>query len=206
VTEGTRLTSRHGPVRARNEHRPPLRVSSSSFEGATRHPYESGRHSVTGLTPALLHSGGDGLTGELAEQRRGVIPRHVRGTTCTYRCQSIKWLGRGSRYGGSVPTGASSEADLTRGGVQPPSEAEPHPRGGQALERGRPHLRGRPNLERGGTSPEGATGPRARRSFASAVLRPSSEAEFRPRAPGAIVLVGRWGHQGRDYVVLVLGL
>jgi hypothetical protein len=96
------------------------------------------------------------------------------------------------------PEGASSpraRRNLTRGGG-----------GGQALERGRPHLRGRPNLERGGTSPEGATGPRARRSFASAVLRPSSEAEFRPRAPGAIVLVGRWGHQGRDYVVLVLGL
>jgi hypothetical protein len=94
------------------------------------------------------------------------------------------------------PEGASSPE---RGGTSPEG-------GGQALERGRPHLRGRPNLERGGTSPEGATGPRARRSFASAVLRPSSEAEFRPRAPGAIVLVGRWGHQGRDYVVLVLGL
>jgi hypothetical protein len=129
------------------------------------------------------------------------------------------WLGRRSRYGGGVAAGASSEADLTRGGVQPPSEAEPHPRGGLTLERGGPRPRGRPalerdgphprgcsTLERGGTSPEGATGPRARRSFVSAVLRPSSEAEFRPRVPGPIVLVGRWGHQGRDYVVLALGL
>jgi hypothetical protein len=151
VTEGTRLTSRHGPVRARNEHRPPSRVPSSSFEGATRHPYESGRHSVTGLTPALPHNGGDGLTGELAEQRRGVISRHVRGTTCTYRCQSIKWLGRGSRYGGSMPAGASSEADLTRGGTGP--------RARQA-------------------SPEGAPSPRARWNLARGGDWPSSEAEF----------------------------
>jgi hypothetical protein len=74
--------------------------------------------------------------------------------------------------------------------VRPLSEAEPH-------------LRGRPALERGGTSPEGATGPRARRNltrggvqppsprarreFASAVSCPSSEAEFRPRVAGPTV-------------------
>jgi hypothetical protein len=58
---------------------------------------------------------------------------------------------------------SSSEAD-----VQPPSEVEPHSRGRLAL-------------ERDGTSPEGATSPRARRRFASVVSCPSSEAEFRPR-------------------------
>jgi hypothetical protein len=166
VTEGTRLTSRHGPVRARNEHRPPSRVPSSSFEGATRHPYESGRHSVTGLTPALPHNGGDGLTGELAEQRRGVISRHVRGTTCTYRCQSIKWLGRGSRYGGSMPAGASSEADLTRGGDWPSSEAGLTRGGAQPSSEVEPRPRGRLALERGGVLLARCCAPRAKRSFA----------------------------------------
>jgi hypothetical protein len=35
---------------------PPSSVPPSSFEGAARQPYESGRHSVTELTPALPHS------------------------------------------------------------------------------------------------------------------------------------------------------
>jgi hypothetical protein len=48
-------------------------------------------------------------------------------------------------------------------------------------------VRGWPALERGGTSPEGATGPRARQKFASAVPCPSSEAEFRPRVVGPTV-------------------
>jgi hypothetical protein len=57
--------------------------------------------------------------------------------------------------------------------------------------------RAREILERGGASPEGATGSQARRRFAGAVSRPSSEAEFRPRVAGPTVLVGRWGHQCR---------
>jgi hypothetical protein len=32
------------------------RVPPSSFEGAARRPYGGGRHSVTELTPALLHN------------------------------------------------------------------------------------------------------------------------------------------------------
>jgi hypothetical protein len=64
---------------------PLSRVPLSSFEGAARRPYESGQHSVTELTPALLHSilqCGDGLIGRVggtalgydsqACQRRGV--------------------------------------------------------------------------------------------------------------------------------------
>jgi hypothetical protein len=70
-------------------------------------------------------------------------------------------VGGEGRYGGGEP-------------VRPSSEAEPHPRG-------------RPALKRGRTSPEGATGPRARRKFASAVSCPSSEAEFRPRVAGPTV-------------------
>jgi hypothetical protein len=41
--------------------------------------------------------------------------------------------------------------------------------------------RARGDLERGGDSPEGASGPRARRRFARGGAQPSSEAEIRPR-------------------------
>jgi hypothetical protein len=58
------------------------------------------------------------------EQCWDLTPRRVRGTVRSCRCQSIKWLGRGSRYGGGVSGGHSSEEDLTRWGVQPPSEAD----------------------------------------------------------------------------------
>jgi hypothetical protein len=122
------------------------------------------------------------------------------------QCQSIKCPGRGSRYGGGGPARASSEAGLTRGGVQPPNEAEPHPRGRLSLERSGTSPKGASNPQVKRTSPEGASSPRARRGFISAVLCPSSEAEFRLRVVGPTVLVGRWGHLGRDYVARVLGL
>jgi hypothetical protein len=126
-------------------------------------PYKSGWHNVAELTPALPHSGRDGLTGRAGGTAPDMTPRRVRGTACTWGWRARRRLERG----------------------------RPHLRGRPALERGRPHPRGRPALERGGISPEGATDPRARRSFASAALHPSSEAEFRPRVPGLIVLVGR---------------
>jgi hypothetical protein len=49
----------------------------------------------------------------------------------------------------------------------------------RSLSEAETHSRGRPALERGGTPLEGATSPRARRRFAGAAPRPSSEAEFR---------------------------
>jgi hypothetical protein len=70
------------------------------------------------------------------------------------------------------------------------SEAEPRSRGPPAPERGGASLGGGgggPAHGRGRTSPEGATSPRARRRFASAVSCPSSEAEFRPRVAGPTV-------------------
>jgi hypothetical protein len=78
------LTSRHSHGQAWNRRPSPLsRVPPSSFEGMARRPYESGRHSVAELTPASPHSivqwRGWPHRGELAEQRRGVIPRRVRG-------------------------------------------------------------------------------------------------------------------------------
>jgi hypothetical protein len=92
-----------------------------------------------------------------------MIPRHVRGMTWhefvfdlgACMRQNIKCPGRGSKYGGGEPVRASSEA-------------EPHPRE-------------RPALERGGTSPEGASSPRAGRNLTRGGVRPSSEAEPHPR-------------------------
>jgi hypothetical protein len=107
------------------------RVPSSSFEGVSPDPYESGYHSVTELTPALPHSGGDGLTGRVG----GTAPGHN-----SQACQSIKCPLSGEQV-----------------------------RGRRACE----------VLERGGTSPEGATGPRARRNLTRGGARPSSEAEIR---------------------------
>jgi hypothetical protein len=68
--------------------------------------------------------------------------------------------------------------------MRPSSEAEPH-------------LRGGPPLERGGTSPKGATGPRARRNLARGGVQPPSEAEVRPysAAPlerSGVLLEGGW--------------
>jgi hypothetical protein len=51
--------------------------------------------------------------------------------------------------------------------------------------------RTRESLERGEVSPEGASGPRARRGFGGTALCPSSEAEFSPRGAGADRLMGR---------------
>jgi hypothetical protein len=79
-------------------------------------------------------------------------------------------LRSGSRYGGGEP-------------VRTSCEAEPRPRG-------------RPALERGGTSPEGVSIPRLRRSLVSAVLRLSSEAEFRPKVAGADYSGGALGPLG----------
>jgi hypothetical protein len=134
------------------------------------------------LTLALPHSAvqcaGMASPGGLAKQRRDMISRRVRGTTRggfvfdpgACKCQDIKYSGWGSRYGGGEPARASSEA--------------------------KPHPRGRPALERGGTSPEGASDPRARRNLDSMVLCPSSEAEFRPRVAGADCSGGPLGPTG----------
>jgi hypothetical protein len=105
----------------------------------------------------VLYSGGDDLTGMVGGTVPGYIAKRVRGTACSCSCQSIKWLDRGSRYGGGVPAGASSEADLARGGVQPSSEAKPRPRGRLAL-------------ERGGVLLARCCGPRAKRSFVRGCL------------------------------------
>jgi hypothetical protein len=147
------------------------RVPPSSFEGAARRPYESGRHSVTELTQALLHSVVQ-CRGwphrESWRNSRDMIPRRVRGTAqCGFvfdpgacKCQNIKCSGRGSRCGGGEPARASSEA-----------ESRP---------------RGRPTLERGGTSREEATSSRARRNLTRGGNWPLSEAEPHPRGRPAL--------------------
>jgi hypothetical protein len=141
----------------------------------------------TGLTAQCRIVAGMASQGGLAERRRDMILRRVRGTAWrrfvfdlgAYMCQNIKCSGQGSRCGSGEPMRASSEAEsslegvsgprarrsLTRGAVQPSSVAKSHPRG-------------RPALERGGISPEGVTSPRARWSLARRGVQPSSEVEF----------------------------
>jgi hypothetical protein len=75
-------------------------------------------------------------------------------------CQCIKSPCRGSRYGGGGPARSSSETV--------------------------PRSRGRSTLDRDGTSLEGASSPRARRSPARGGDRPSSEAEPYPRGRPAL--------------------
>jgi hypothetical protein len=174
------LVRRHGVVLGERGAgvRPFSRVPPSSFESAVRRPYESARHSVTKLTlaspPRRRTVAGMASPRELAEHRRDMIPRRVRGTarrgfvfySGTCKCQNIKCPCRGSRYGGGELVRASSEAEPHLRGRRLSSEAEPHPRG-------------RPALKRGGTSPEGATSPRARWNLTRGGDRPSSEAETR---------------------------
>jgi hypothetical protein len=111
----------------------------------------------TGLTAQRRTMAGMALPGELAEQRRGVIPRRGRSVARACRCQSIKWLGRGSRCRGDGPVGASSEANFARGGFSPRARRT-SPEGGSALERGGPHPRGLSALERGGPRLRGRLG------------------------------------------------
>jgi hypothetical protein len=77
----------------------------------------------------------------------------------------------GAGTGVASPQEPQARRRLTRGGVQPSSEAEPH-------------SRGRPPLERGGVSLVRCCAPRAKRSFARGW-------------PGLAALVGRWGRQVR---------
>jgi hypothetical protein len=60
----------------------------------------------------------------------------------------------------------SSEADLTRGGVQPSSEADLTRGGVQPSSEAEPYPRGCPALKRGGVSLARRCAPRAKRSFA----------------------------------------
>jgi hypothetical protein len=106
------------------------------------------------------------------EQHRDMIPRRVRGAArCGFvsdpgacKCQNIKSPYRGSRCGGSEPVRASSEADLTRGGVQPSSEAD--------LTRGGVQPSGEADLTRGGVQPSSEA------DLPRGGVQPSSEADL----------------------------
>jgi hypothetical protein len=92
----------------------------------------------------------------------------------------------GLKRGGTPLEGVSSSRlrwDLARGGIQPPSEAEPHPRG-------------RPALERGGGSSVRHRAPRAKRSSARGGRGQLSGGPLRP-----FRVVGPW-----VYLACVLGL
>jgi hypothetical protein len=68
--------------------------------------------------------------------------------------------------------------------------------------------RGHPALERRGVAPEGASSPRAGRSFAQGGVQPSSEAEFRcygvgPLERGGVLPEWCWGRLPAGSLVLV---
>jgi hypothetical protein len=85
------------------------------------------------------------------------------------------------------PRGPRARRNLARGCVRLSIETVPRSRGVQPPSEVESGSTGRPALERGGTLPEGATGPRARRSFTGAAPCPSGEAEFCPRVARPIV-------------------
>jgi hypothetical protein len=102
-----------------------------------RWSYKSGRHSVTELTPTSSHSSpqwrGWAPPRELAEQRRGVIPRRV-----VVRLCGVRALNACTR----VQEQVRSWENLERGG--------PRSRRAGTLERGGPRSRAARALERGG--------------------------------------------------------
>jgi hypothetical protein len=146
------------------------------------------------------HSGGDGLAGGVGGAVPGRDSQARRGmdSPLTWAPVNVSALnppvgGAGMEAAG--PRGPRARRNLARGGVQLSIETVPRSRGRPAPERGGVPLEGGgPALERGGTSPEGATGPRARRSFTGAAPCPSGEAEFRLRVARPIVwwVVGPW--------------
>jgi hypothetical protein len=144
VTGPAGPTSRRSPVRAWSS-RP------SSLRGLRR-PLSMARcvgcTGVGGTVPrdccrpchTMSHSGGDGLTGGVggtvprrdSQARRGVdssltwAPANVSASNAPIGGAGMKAAG---------PRGPRARRNLARGGVQPPSETEPHPRGHLALER-----------------------------------------------------------------------
>jgi hypothetical protein len=126
--------------------RPPYEGSAVLFRGCDApaiREWVAQCHGVdTGLTAQCRTAAGMASPGGLAEQRRGMIPRHVRGMACVDSSASVRAL---NAPVGEQVRGQKAHEGLERGG--------PHLRGRPALERGGPHPRGRPALERGGTLP-----------------------------------------------------
>jgi hypothetical protein len=139
------------------------RVPPSSFEGcdveAVREWAAQCHGFDTGLPAQLPHSAGDGCTTRVGGTAPGydsqAVSKGRRGrdsplTRAPAACQSIQCSGRGSWCGVMGLRRPRARRRLARWCIRPSSEVEVRPRGRQAL-------------ERGGGSPEGATGPRARR-------------------------------------------
>jgi hypothetical protein len=163
-------TSRRHSGRARDRHRPLFEGSVVLFRGcgarAVREWVAQCHRADTDLTAQCRTVAGMASPGGLAKRRRDMIHMRVRGTAWrgfifdfgVCMCQNIN-APVGSGCGSGEPMRVSSEAGS--------------------------RSRGCLALERGGVSPEGASSPRARRSFISAVLYPSSETESHPRGAGA---------------------
>jgi hypothetical protein len=80
---GTRPTSRHGPVRAQNRRPSPFKGSAVLFRGCDVPVVREWLAQCRGVDPGLTAQrrivAGMASPGELTEQRRGMIPRRVRG-------------------------------------------------------------------------------------------------------------------------------
>jgi hypothetical protein len=175
-TNSTSPTSRRCPVRARGRCPYPFRGFRRPLSrGAACRPYWSGWHSVTEFTPAFPHSS-PAVPGMAARRRGGGWRNSAR-----------------IRFPGGVkgPAWRGFTFDLD-------ARVVPEHLMLWSGERAR-GPRARAVLERGGDSPEGTSSPRARRRFARGGVRPSSEAEIRPRGRPAL-------ERGGDLVVRRLAL
>jgi hypothetical protein len=125
-----------------------------------------------GLTAQCRTVAGMASPGGLAEQRRDMIPRRVRGTVVRGFVSDRVPAGVRALMprSGEQLRGRRARGSLERGGDSPEGVSSPRARR---------------------TSPEGASSPRARRGFIRAAMGPSSEAEFRSRAARPTALVGR---------------
>jgi hypothetical protein len=85
---------------------------------------------------------------------------------------------------------ASSEAEIRSRGARLSIETGPRSRGRPTPSEAESHSKGCPTLERGGTSPEGATSPRARRSFYQCDTATLERSGVLPEGGQAACLVG----------------
>jgi hypothetical protein len=193
VTGPAGLTSRRSPGQAWHRRPSPLR--------GFRHPLSRARRVSRTRVGSIVsrdrhwpcrtasHSGGDCFTGGVgrtapwrdsqARQECGVNSFLSGEKVQRRRAHEVLERGRTSLEGA---TGPRARLNLARGGIQPPSEAEPHPRG-------------RPALERGGGLPVQCRVLRAKQSSARGWLSRLSGGPLGPTGP--------WAHECFRFVCVL---
>jgi hypothetical protein len=139
--------------------RPPFEGSAVLFRGsgasAVRERVAQCHGVDTGLTAQCPTAAGMASPGGLAEQRRGMIPKRIRGTACVDSFAGVRAL---NAPVGGAGTGAASSWGPRARRTSPAGASSPRARR---------------------TSPEGASSPQARRNLTRGGVQPSSEAGFR---------------------------